>query len=78
VTGTGIEPFTGDIALSSSRVVKQDAAGGRQAVQALRIEDLGDMRVFDALEAVDATGLFAVTTRAGRTGKRCASLTGGR
>jgi hypothetical protein len=63
VTGTGIEPFTGDIALGSSRVVRKDAKGDREAVQALRVEDLGDMRVFDALETVDAGGLFAVNSQ---------------
>jgi hypothetical protein len=64
VPGTGIAPFTGDLALGSSRVVKPaDAKGVRQAVQSLRVEDLGDMRVFAALESIDATGLFAVTNQ---------------
>jgi hypothetical protein len=63
VTGTGIAPFTGDNAFGSSRVVKTDAKGVREAVQALRVDDLGDMRVFSALETMDATGLFAVMNR---------------
>jgi hypothetical protein len=69
VTGTGLEPFTGDIALGSSRAVRKDAAGGREAVQVLRVEDLGDMRVFDALESVDATGLFAVNNQGWKEGE---------
>jgi hypothetical protein len=69
VTGTGIEPFTGDIALGSSRVVRKDAKGDREAAQALRVEDLGDMRVFDALETVDATGLFAVSSQGWNEGE---------
>jgi len=69
VPGTGIAPFTGDLALGSSRVVKEDPKGARQAVQALRVDDLGDMRVFDALETVDATGLFAVTNPGWKEGE---------
>lgn len=69
VPGTGVAPFTGDLALGSSRIVKPaDAAGIQQAVQALRVEDLGDMRVFSALETVDATGLFAVTNQGWKEG----------
>jgi hypothetical protein len=68
VPGTGVAPFTGDIAFGSSRVVKADAKGILQAVQALRVEDLGDMRVFSALETVDASGLFAVMNRAWKEG----------
>ncbi len=70
VPGTGVEPFTGDIALGSSRVVRpSDTGGGRRAVQELRVDDLGDMRVFAALETVDATGLFAVTSRGWTAGE---------
>jgi hypothetical protein len=68
VVGTGIEPFTGDIALASSRVVRKDATGARQAVQSLRVDDLGDLRVFDALETVDATGLFAANDQGWKEG----------
>jgi hypothetical protein len=70
VPGTGIAPFTGDIALGSSRVVKPaDPKGVRQAVQSLRVEDLGDMRVFSALETVDATGLLAVVNQGWKEGE---------
>ncbi len=68
VAGTGIAPFTGDIALGSSRVVRTDAASGRQAIQALRLDDLGDMRVFGSLDTVDAAGLFAVNSQAWKEG----------
>lgn len=69
VVGSGVAPFTGDIALGSTRVVRQtDPKGTRQAIQALRVEDLGDMRVFAALETVDATGLFAVMNQGWKEG----------
>jgi hypothetical protein len=69
VPGTGVAPFTGDLALGSTRIVRSvDAKGVRQAVQALRVEDLGDMRVFSALDTVDATGLFAVTNQGWKEG----------
>ncbi len=68
VPGTGVAPFSGDIAFSSSRVVKPDAKGVQQAFQALRVEDLGDMRVYSALETIDATGLFAVMDRGWKEG----------
>jgi hypothetical protein len=68
VPGTGVAPFTGDIAFSSSRVVRPDAKGVQQAFQALRVEDLGDMRVYSALETIDATGLFAVMSRGWKEG----------
>jgi hypothetical protein len=66
--GTAVAPFTGDIAFSSSRVVKADAKGVLQAFQTLRVDDLGDMRVYAALETIDATGQFAVMSRAWKEG----------
>jgi hypothetical protein len=54
VTGTGVAPFTGDVGLIASRSPR--LAAGRIEV-ATRIDDLGDLRVFDALETIDATGL---------------------
>jgi hypothetical protein len=68
VTGTGIAPFIGDIAFGSNRVVKSDGKSALQAVQALRLDDLGDMRVFSALETIDATGLLAVMNRGWKEG----------
>ena len=51
--------------------MKEPEAGAteRQAVQAFRVADLGDMRVFAALEPVDATGLFAVASRDWKVGE---------
>jgi hypothetical protein len=57
VAGTGIAPFTGDVGLASSRVVRRLDGRAREAVQAFRVEDLGDLRVFAGLETIDATGL---------------------
>jgi hypothetical protein len=68
VPGTGIAPFTGDLALGSTRSVRRGPLGSRQVWQAFRLEDLGDMRVFDALESVDATGLFAVSNQGWKAG----------
>jgi hypothetical protein len=68
VPGTGVAPFTGDLAFSSRRVVTPDAKGALQAFQTLRLDDLGDMRVYSALETIDATGLFAVMSRGWKEG----------
>jgi hypothetical protein len=68
VPGTGIAPFTGDIAFSSNRVVKADTKGVLQAFQMLKVDDLGDMRVYSALETIDATGQFAVMNRGWKEG----------
>jgi hypothetical protein len=55
VTGTGIAPFKGDVGLVASRTIEE--AGGRLEIhQTLRIDDLGDLRVFGALETIDAEG----------------------
>jgi len=66
--GTGIATFTGDIALASTRVVRAGANGEREAFQALRVDDVGDMRVFSALETVDASGLIAVNNQGWKEG----------
>lgn len=58
VNGAGVPPFTGDIGIVSNRFVAEE--GGRKSVRlSLRIEDLGDLRTFGALETIDATGLVA-------------------
>jgi hypothetical protein len=54
VTGTGIPPFEGDVGLIANRSPR--LATGRIEVTT-RIDDLGDLRVFDALDTIDATGL---------------------
>lgn len=70
VPGTGIAPFTGDLGFTSARVVRPaDAKGGRRAIQALRLDDLGDMRGFGTLETIDGTGLFAVTNQGWKEGE---------
>jgi hypothetical protein len=56
VPGTGVAPFTGDIGLTVNRSV-QTANGGRQMHVTTRINDLGDLRVFGALETIESEGL---------------------
>ncbi len=57
VPGTGIAPFTADVGIVANRVVRV-VDGKRETRLLARIEDLGDLSVMSALEAVDATGLF--------------------
>jgi hypothetical protein len=67
ITGTGIPPFIGDVGLASNRLVRRlDAAGtSREAVQVFRIDDIGDLRVYAALEAIDGTGLVLAPAQPG-------------
>ena len=58
VTGTGVTPFIGDVGLGLVRAVRGEVDGDREFVQVLRVEDLGDLRVFGALEVIDAAGLY--------------------
>jgi hypothetical protein len=68
-TGTAIPPFLGDVGLASSRVVRAaDERGPRRAVQSLRIEDLGDLRVFSGLETIDAAGLVLAPSQGWKAG----------
>jgi hypothetical protein len=58
VNGAGIPPFTGDIGIVANRMVADE--GGRKSVRlSLRIDDLGDLRTYGAIETIDATGLVA-------------------
>jgi len=57
-TGTGIAPFSGDVGLASTRVIRTTQAGARELLQTFRIDDLGDLRVFGGVENVDAHGMF--------------------
>jgi hypothetical protein len=57
-TGTGVPTFTGDIGIGASRMIRE-ANGVKTVGLNARIEDLGDLRVFGALDVVDATGLTA-------------------
>jgi Zinc carboxypeptidase len=56
--GTGVAPFVGDIGVNTSRALAR-SDGPRRIQIAARIADLGDLRVFGALEDIDATGLTA-------------------
>jgi hypothetical protein len=57
IPGTGVAPFRADVGLGGSRVVRQ-TPGGRTLRWQGSIQDLGDLRVYGALETVDASGLF--------------------
>ena len=57
ISGTGVEPFRADVGIAGTRVVR-NGPSGRQLRWQASIQDLGDLRVFGALETVDATGLF--------------------
>ena len=57
VPGTGVEPFRADVGLAGTRVVRR-GANGRELRWQGSIQDLGDLRVYGALETIDATGLL--------------------
>ncbi|BCS35823.1 hypothetical protein TBR22_A50570 [Luteitalea sp. TBR-22] len=57
LAGTGVAPFLADVGLAGSRVVRQ-GPGGRTLQWQGSIADLGDLRVYGALESIDATGAF--------------------
>ena len=59
VNGAGVAPFVGDIGISAARAVAT-RNGTRTLRLNGRIADLGDLRVYGALETIDATGLTAV------------------
>lgn len=59
VTGTGVAPFTGDIGVVANRRVRVEG-GQRRIAMLLNVDDLGDLRVFNGLEEIDASGLLAV------------------
>ncbi len=59
VPGTGVAPFQGDVGAGEVRVVR-NVAGRRTLAYAGRVEDLGDLRTYGALQEVDATGLTLV------------------
>ena len=56
VPGTGVPPFPGDVGIVASRTVST-ADGRRRMGLSARIEDIGDLRVYGALETIDAAGL---------------------
>ncbi len=55
--GTGVAPFVGDVGIGIARSVVTRPDGSLEPRQALRVEDLGDLRVFAGLETIDARGL---------------------
>lgn len=55
--GTGVAPFVADVGLAGTRVVRQ-GSGARTLQWQGSIQDLGDLRVYGALETIDATGRF--------------------
>ncbi len=57
IPGTGVAPFVADVGLAGTRVVRQGPAGRTLRWQG-SIQDLGDLRVYGALEDIDASGLF--------------------
>jgi hypothetical protein len=54
--GTGVSPFRGDVGIAATRTVRE-VDGTRRVGFNARIEDLGDLRVYGALERIDAGGL---------------------
>jgi hypothetical protein len=73
VTGTGVAPFKGDIGIGATRSI-QTASGRRSVGLSARIEDLGDLRVYGALERIDAQGLVAAPVR--RSGLKVGDMIG--
>jgi hypothetical protein len=57
-SGTGVAPFQADVGISGVRTVRE-RKGTRQMGWTSRIDDLGDLRVFGALETIDAEGMTA-------------------
>jgi hypothetical protein len=55
VAGTGVAPFVGDVGVTVQRSVRV-VEGERRLFTTARIEDVGDLQVFGALERIDATG----------------------
>jgi hypothetical protein len=69
VAGTGVAPFVGDVGIVAQRIVS-NLGGERRVGLSARIDDVGDLRVYGALETIDCTGLtitpaFAAGARAG-------------
>jgi hypothetical protein len=54
--GTGVKPFIADIGVVAQRTVRIGDGERRLGLNA-RVEDIGDLRVYGALEVIDATGL---------------------
>jgi hypothetical protein len=62
VTGTGVAAFKGDIGMGASGSIR--TSSGRSSIGlSARIEDIGDLRVYGALQRIDADGLVAAPVR---------------
>ena len=59
ITGTGVRPFTADIGIAGQRIVR-DVDGTRTLLIQTRIEELGDLSTFGAMEVIDGAGLTVV------------------
>jgi hypothetical protein len=59
IANPGIEPFIADIGIGASRAVTA-AGSARRLGWSARIEDLGDLRVYGAIEEIDGNDLVAV------------------
>lgn len=57
LAGTGVPGFVADVGVVGQRVVRR-SDGQRRLGLAARIEDVGDLRVFGALEVIEAEGKF--------------------
>jgi hypothetical protein len=68
VTGTGVAPFSGDVALASSRAVRASQDGAKELVQTFRVDDLGDLRVFGAVESIEADGMYVMPSQGWKEG----------
>ena len=62
IANPGIEPFVADIGIGATRAVA-GTANARRLGWSARIEDLGDLRVYGAIEEIDGTDLVAVPLR---------------
>ena len=56
VNGAGVPPFTADIGIAGQRLVRE-VNGTRRVLMQTRVEELGDLSTFGALEVIEAEGL---------------------
>jgi len=57
LAGTRVPPFRADVGIAGTRGVRQTPGGRRLQWQA-SIQEIGDLRVYGALETIDGAGLF--------------------
>lgn len=58
IQGDSVGPFIGDVGISGTRIVRHDGTNGERTLGlSARIEDIGDLRTYGALDAIDGTGL---------------------